>query len=157
MGKSLTPAMEDYLETIAALDKEKGVARVKDIGAALGVKNPTVSSALKTLSEKGLVSHKKYGHVDITPAGSRAARDIQDKHNLICRFLTDILDMDEEEAAEDACRMEHAISPETFSRLREFLKFTGAGPDRDAPLWLRRFKHFLKSTARGPASGGEKQ
>ncbi len=145
MKKDLTSSMEDYLETIAALDKKKGVVRVKDIGGALGVKNPTVNSALKTLSEKGLVKHQKYGYVNITPAGSRAAQTIQDKHNLIFKFLTDILDIAEKEAAEDACRIEHAISPKTFNRLAQFIRFVETGLNQGNPQWLKSFKHYLKT------------
>ncbi len=145
MSKSLTPVMEDYLETIALLDKKKGVVRVKDIGEALEVKNPTVNSALKTLSEKGLVKHQKYGYVNITPAGSKAAQAIQDKHNLIFKFLTSILDIDQKEASQDACRIEHAISPETFNRLAQFIRFVETGLNQGNPQWLKSFKHYLKT------------
>jgi len=102
--------MEDYLETIAALKKRRdGIARVRDISNLLNVKSPTVNAALKTLSEKGLVVHERYGYVNLTAKGEEKAKEIQGKHNILFKFLTKILDIDEKTSSEDACKMEHDL------------------------------------------------
>ncbi len=142
---SLTSVMEDYLEAIAMLAEKKGVVRVKDIGEALGVKNPTVNSALKKLSEKGLIKHQKYGYVNITRAGFQAAQAIQDKHNLIFKFLTQILDIDKKKASEDACQMEHAISFKTFTQLTNFITFIENNFNKQKPQWLKKFRRYSKA------------
>lgn len=119
----LTSNMEDYLETIAALQKVKGVARVRDIGAKLKVKSSSVNSALHNLSDGGFVIHEKYGYVELTKKGKKIAAQIQDKHDILIKFLADILKVDKAVAAEDACKMEHTISQQTYEKIVEFVKY----------------------------------
>ncbi len=119
----LTSNMEDYLETIAALQKVKGVARVRDIGAKLKVKSSSVNSALQNLSDGGFVIHEKYGYVELTKEGKKIAAQIQDKHDILIKFLADILKVDKAVAAEDACKMEHTISQQTYEKIVEFVKY----------------------------------
>jgi DtxR family Mn-dependent transcriptional regulator len=145
MKKKLTSAMEDYLEAIAALKKRNNVARVRDIGRLLSVKSSSVNAALRTLSKKGLVTHEKYGYVDLTPLGEEIAQKVQNKHDLLFRFLTEILSISDNEALEDACKMEHAISPKTFDRLTKFIRFVETGLDGGRPQWLKSFNHYLKT------------
>lgn len=140
--------MEDYLETIAALKKEKGVARVRDISRAIGVKDPSVNSALNFLSKEGLVIHERYGYVDLTSAGEQIARKIQNRHNMLFKFFTKILKVDRKIASEDACKIEHTISPQTFSRLTEFIQFVEAGLDGNRPQWLKSLDHYFKTGKR---------
>jgi DtxR family Mn-dependent transcriptional regulator len=143
--KSLTGTMEDYLEAIALLKKQESVPRVRDIGRLLGVKGSSVNVAIKTLSQKGLVMHEKYGYVDLTPAGEDVARKVQDKHDILLAFLTKVLNISETEAAQDACKMEHAISYKTFNRMTKFMQFVETGIDNGKPQWLKSFKHYLKT------------
>ena len=74
--KETTASMEDYLEAIAMLNEEGKVARVTQISQTLGVKKPSVTSALKKLSDDGLVKHERYGYVALTPEGARIAMDV---------------------------------------------------------------------------------
>ena len=145
MKNKLSSTMEDYLETIAVLKKQSDVARVRDIGRLLGVKSSSVNSALKTLSKKGLVLHEKYGYVNLTSVGEEIACNIQSKHNLLLKFLTEILDINDKEALKDACKMEHAISSKTFDRLTKFIRFMETGLNGGKPQWLKSFKHYLKT------------
>ena len=145
MKKKLSSTMEDYLEAIAALKKQNGIARVRDIGLLLGVKSPSVNAALKTLSKKELVIHEKYGYVNLTSAGKKVARNIQGRHDLLLKFLTEILDINDDEALQDACKMEHAISSKTFDRLTKFIQFVETGLNGERPQWLKSFKHYLKT------------
>ena len=146
--EKLSSNMEDYLEATAALKKENGVARVRDIGRLLGVRSSSVNAALITLSKKGLVIHEKYGYVNLTSGGESIAREIQNKHDVLLKFLTKILNIEDNIAVEDACKMEHAISPKTFNKLTKFIEFVETGLDDDMPEWLKSFRHYLKTGKR---------
>jgi len=113
----LTQSLEDYLEAIKILQAEKGIARVKDIGRFLKVKNPSVVSALGVLSRNGYVEHEKYGHVELTPKGMKEAGRIHSKHRAIVEFLNRKLGIPMEIARMDACRIEHVISEVTYEKI----------------------------------------
>ncbi len=113
----LSAALENYLETIAALKREKKYARVGDIAKALGVKSSSVNVAINFLAENGLVIHEKYGYVDLTEEGEKIAAEIQKKHDLLFSFFNGILFIDSDIAAEEACEVEHCVSAETVHRL----------------------------------------
>ncbi len=119
----LTSTMEDYLEAIYSLKKEKGVARVGEIADKLDVKSSTVNSAIKFLSDQGLVIHERYGYVDLTKEGGQAALEIRNKHDVLFYFLTKFLMLDTTLAEKEACSIEHSIGERTFLRLRKFLRF----------------------------------
>ena len=89
--KPLTPVMEDYLEAIFDLDQEKRVVRVKDIAKRMDVKMPTVSSMLKTLNDRGMVNYEKYEYVELTDDGADVGKEIRRRHELLLKFLMDIL------------------------------------------------------------------
>ncbi len=145
MDKKISSNMEDYLEAIATFKKQNNIARVRDIGRLLGVKSSSVNAALRVLSEKGFVAHERYGYVNLTPRGEAIASNIQSKHDLLLKFLTEILSINENEASQDACKMEHAISPKTFDRLTKFIRFVETGLNGRKPQWLKSFKHYLKT------------
>jgi len=113
----LSQSLEDYLEAIKILSKEKGIARVKDIGKFLIVKNPSVVSAINNLSRSGYVKHEKYGHVELTPKGEKKAEQIYKKHRVIVKFLNRNLKIPIDIAKKDACKIEHVISNETYERI----------------------------------------
>lgn len=117
----LTESLEDYLEAIQILKEEKKVARVKEIGNLLNVKNSSVVNALNILKKKGLIIHEKYGYVDFTEKGKREAKKIHRKHKIILKFLEEVLGVPHEIALRDACRIEHVISKETFKRIKKFV------------------------------------
>jgi DtxR family Mn-dependent transcriptional regulator len=82
-----------------------------------------VTTALRSLAKRELVTHEKYGHVELTEAGRKQAEKIANRHQIIIRFLRDILKMDPETSSKDACLIEHAVSPETVRRLAVFTEF----------------------------------
>jgi len=118
----LTQSLEDYLESIKILKEKKGIVRVKDIGKFLNVTNPSVVSALNILSKKGYVKHEKYGYIQLTEKGEREAEKIYERHKTIVKFLENILGLPHEIARRDACKIEHVISPETYKKIKEFIK-----------------------------------
>ncbi len=123
-----TASMEDYLEAVAMLRGEGKVVKVSQISRKLKVKMPSVTSALKKLSEQGLVEHEKYGHIKLTLEGNKVAEEVLRRHKALTRFLTEALGIDQETAEEDACKMEHFISPLSMERLAKFVEFIGACP-----------------------------
>lgn len=116
---------EDYLETIAVLQKRNGLARVRDIANKLDVKASSVNTAIKTLSQNGFVNYERYGHIELTEKGKQKARAIQKKHDLLTAFLTKVLKVKTRIAEIDACKLEHAISTQTFTALTLFMKEQG--------------------------------
>ena len=139
--KPLTPTMEDYLEAIFNLGKNKRIVRVRDIAKKLGVKMPTVTNMLKTLSEKGLIEYEKYEFLELTGKGSDVGNDIDQRHQILRRFLTDKLKIDFDQADEDACKMEHAVSPTTLERFVDFMRFIEDCP-RGGASWLEYFNEY---------------
>ena len=140
---NLTPTMEDYLEAIYILSKEKRVVRVKDIAERLEVKMPTVTGMLKTLSDKGMIDHEKYEYLELTGKGSHIGSQIDHRHQLLKSFLIDILQINHDQADEDACKMEHAVSPTTLERIVEFMEFIENCP-RSGSDWLDLFNEYRR-------------
>jgi DtxR family Mn-dependent transcriptional regulator len=141
--KPLTSVMEDYLEAIFDLDKDKKVVRVKDIAKRMNVKMPTVSSMLKTLNSRGLVHYEKYEYVELTKNGAKVGREMRRRHEVLRQFLTDILNIRPKTADEEACMMEHALSTATLNRLADFMEFIQICP-RTGDSWLQFFEEYRK-------------
>ena len=144
--QDLSHSAQDYLEAVYVLADKDGLTRVKEVADFLDVKKPSVVSAMKALMKKGLVHHQHYGCLELTPKGKTLARDIHNRHQVLFRFLHQVLGVDPETAEADACRLEHHISPETLDHLVKFVEFTDAFPDREkVPKWLRFFKKYSET------------
>ena len=114
---NLSAALENYLETIADLKKEKKYARIGDIAKVLDVKSSSVNVAINFLTDQGFVIHEKYGYVDLTEKGEKIAAEVQRKHDILYKFLNELLFVDSAVAADEACEIEHCVSSETIYRL----------------------------------------
>jgi len=121
----LTPSMEDYLEAIFEIDKQKRAVRVKDVSEKLGVTMPSVNGALKTLESKGMISHEKYEYIELTDAGMKQASRIASRHETLFIFLKEILGVDRDTAEEDACRIEHVLSADSMNKIVAFVEKSG--------------------------------
>ena len=108
---------EDYLEMILMLREEKGYARSTDIAARLGVTKPSVSFAMKNLRENGYITMDPNSLIDLTEAGLVIARRIYERHKILTQFFIQ-LGVDDRIAREDACKIEHDLSEETFAAIR---------------------------------------
>lgn len=133
----LTSQGEDYLEAIYHLRAERGLARARDIALRLGVHKSTVTGALHSLAEKGLVEYAPYEAAGLTREGRRRARDVIRRHEAIGRFLSEVLMLDAARSQESACRIEHAIGPRLVERLLEFSAFFEESP-RFRSAWLQK-------------------
>ena len=143
METKQSASMEDYLESILTLGQGKEAVRVSQMSKALGVKMPSVTSALAKLSQEGLVEHQRYGRVQLTQEGERIAEDVFHRHEALRHFLSEILNIDPETAADDACKMEHTISPATQEKLAKFVQFVSS-PTQGQPKWLKIFHNYAK-------------
>lgn len=128
----LTPSLEDYLETIYLLQQGSELARVRDIATARDVKASSVSPALKQLAELGYLEYEQRKFIRLTETGKVAARRVYARHVLLFQFFHDILGMNEEQAREEACGLEHALSDEGMERFVRFFESRSACPHQGA-------------------------
>ncbi len=112
---------EDYLEAILRLRESKGQVRSVDIAQLLGVTKPSVSFAMKKLRENEFICMDRDNLITLTETGEEIARRIYDRHRTITTFLMKI-GVEEAVAREDACKLEHDISEESFNALRRHLQ-----------------------------------
>ena len=109
---------ENYLETILTLSQQKPNVRSIDIVNELNFSKPSVSVAMKNLRENGYIQMDGNGFITLTPSGLAIAEKIYERHTLISQWRIS-LGVDEKIAQEDACRMEHVISTETFEAIKK--------------------------------------
>jgi Mn-dependent DtxR family transcriptional regulator len=112
---------ENYLETILILSRRLPVVRSVDISNELGFKKSSVSIAMKNLREKGHITVTDAGFIYLTDSGREIAETIYERHELISAFLSS-LGVPASVAAEDACRIEHVISAESFAALKQHIQ-----------------------------------
>ena len=117
--KNRHESIEDYLETILELSKIKQVVRSIDIAQAMNYSKPSVSIAMKKLKEKQYVNIDDNGYITLTELGLKVAESVLERHEIISSVLIQ-LGVNDQTAYEDACRIEHDLSDETFQKIKEF-------------------------------------
>lgn len=133
MPKQLSPSLEDYLEAAYTLSQKDGSARTSEISRLLKVSKPSVNSAIKILSARGLLSQERYGAIRLSPSGKKAGAEISGRHVTLREFFVEVLGLGPAQAERDACRAEHALSPEALRRVGALTLFLKA-PARNALL-----------------------
>ena len=116
---------EMYLETIYVLSKKGGEVRSVEVGEYMGFSKPSVSRAVGLLKQGGYLIMDRDGSLTLTEEGLGVAKKIYERHTLLSDFLVR-LGVDEKTAAEDACKIEHDISDESFAAIKRHVK-TGTG------------------------------
>jgi len=119
--KPISSTHEMYLKVLHQVGGQRGVARLTDLARGLGVSPGTVSGVLHKLEDMHLVEHQRYGFVALTREGNGVAECVLRRYETIRALLTDVLGVDAETAAVDACMMEHAASQTTVDRMRALL------------------------------------
>jgi hypothetical protein len=114
-------AAEMYLETILSLKKKTGVVRAVDIAREMGYSKPTISEQMKKFRENGYVEVDNEGHITLTEKGLEIAEATLERHIALGEILQK-MGVSKETAIEDACRIEHYISEETFECFKEYFK-----------------------------------
>ena len=112
---------EDYLESILVLQETGGQVRSIDIVNLLGYYKPSVSIAMKKLRESGYISMSPDGLITLNESGLEIARQVYSRHQVVTKLFV-MMGVPHEIAAEDACRVEHDLSQETFERIRDFVR-----------------------------------
>lgn len=121
---TINESAENYLETILILSKRLPVVRSVDISVEMNFKKSSVSVAMKNLRENGYITVSDAGFITLTPSGLEIANMIYERHTFLSKWLIS-LGIDEQTAAEDACRMEHVISPESFQAIKNYVEKSG--------------------------------
>ena len=121
LNQIMTPGMENYLKALIRLSGGVGV-QSSDVADALGVTKGSVSCMMNRLRDEGYITKERYGLVSLTEKGRKEAAGITRRYNLIQSFFVRILGVDAATAAEDACRIEHIISPQSIDRIDEKLE-----------------------------------
>lgn len=116
-----TDRMEDYLEVIYELMKQKGYATAVDISESLNVSSPSVTKMLQRLNESKYLRYEKYRGINLTDEGIAVAENIREKHNLLAEFFK-MIGVDENIANIDAEGVEHHLHPETLKKLQAFIR-----------------------------------
>ncbi len=121
MRKFINESAENYLETILILSKKLPVVRAVDIANELDFKKSSVSIAMKNLREKEQITVTDAGYIYLTDAGREIAEMIYERHEVISKGLM-ALGVPQETATEDACRIEHVISKESFEAVKKYIQ-----------------------------------
>ncbi|MCK4539044.1 MAG: metal-dependent transcriptional regulator [Candidatus Krumholzibacteria bacterium] len=149
--KKLTSKLEDYLLTVYRLERETRVARPRDIGRRRKVAKSTVTSALRSLAENGLVNYEPYEAVTLTVEGKKQAESLTIRNHVLRDFLEDILGFPPEEARSAACGMEHALDSTAVDRFVCFLAYIKHG-GHEIPRWIEEFRDCAKEGSLGESS-----
>jgi DtxR family Mn-dependent transcriptional regulator len=137
---ALTASLEDYLETIFHIIAEKQVARSKDIARQLKVSYASVTGALRSLADKGLINYSPYDVITLTQQGKTAAEDIIRRHETLRDFFVNVLAVDGKDADDAACKMEHSIPSVILERFIQFAQFVEVCP-RGGSKWIAGFRY----------------
>ncbi len=111
---------ENYLEAILVISKRKGYVRSIDVANELSVSKPSVSVAMKSFKNEGYISVSEAGDISLTDKGREIAEKVYERHNVVASFLL-LLGVSEENAYADSCKIEHVLSEESFSKLKEYV------------------------------------
>lgn len=113
---------ENYLETILLLQQQKGSVRSIDVATYMNFTKASVSRAMSILKRENYILMEADGNIVLTETGLAKANAVLERHRLLTRFLRENLNVPEEIAEKDACRIEHVISPETFAGIKKLIK-----------------------------------
>lgn len=113
-------SIEDYLETILSLQQTLGNVRSIDVANELNYTKPSVSVAMKKLREMDYITVASTGYITLTESGRKRAEDVLERHTLLSNWLMSI-GVEEAVAKEDACKIEHDLSPESFAAIKKYV------------------------------------
>jgi DtxR family Mn-dependent transcriptional regulator len=134
--------IEDYLELIYDLQKERKRVHTNDIAAIFGINPASVTEIFQKLSDVGYINYEKYSGVILTGRGKKIAKQTKKKHNTLREFLL-ILGIDEEIAEKDACEMEHILHPRTLDMIIKFGEVLKQC--KVTPFWQQRMRQYVKT------------
>ena len=139
MQEKLSSSLEDYLEVIYNFIKKNEKVRAIDISRELNVSRASVTEALKKLADKNLINYGRYDVISMTDEGKMQALGVIEKHETLHYFFEKIMDLDADEAAETACKIEHIISENVFNKFSALKDFHQSHPD-----YIEKFKRYCR-------------
>ena len=139
----LSASLEDYLEAIFWIVRQKQAARAKDISDRLSVGRSSVTGALHALAERALINDAPYDLITLTEKGRTIAEDVVRRHEVLRDFFVKVLSVGAEDAEAAACRMEHAIPEGVLRRFLEFVEFMDCCP-RAGAKWIKGFSYYCE-------------
>lgn len=126
---NLSSSLEDYLECVYNRINANGSVKAIEISKELNVSRASVTEALNKLAKKEYINYGRYEMISITDLGTQKAKEIINKHNIVQSFFEDILGIENQEATETACRIEHIITENVLNKLSEFTKYCSENAD----------------------------
>ncbi len=142
----LSASLEDYLEVIAHIIKEKKVARAKEIASRLNVSRSSVTEAFRALAKKKLINYAPYEVITLTNKGHEVSEDIIHRHHALKEFFTKVLAVEDKIADIGACKIEHTAPREIIDQMIQFVQFLERCP-RGGTDWIESFRTFCKNGA----------
>ena len=139
----LTASQEDYLEAIYHISAKKMAARAKDISRRLEVRASSVTGALRNLSKLGLINYAPYDLITLTDEGRIVAEEIVRRHQALQHFLVNVLGVEQQEADEAACRMEHSVPKRIVDRIVKYAEYIEKCP-KGGITWNSGFGYYCK-------------
>ncbi len=119
--RTISTALEDYLEAIYILSADNPAVRITDVARYLGISKPSANRAVNSLKAQGYVDHEPYGDILLTERGRQHADTVYSRHRLIKKFLVSVLGVEEENADCEACLIEHSVSQDTVDKIESFI------------------------------------
>ncbi|MEG0614225.1 MAG: metal-dependent transcriptional regulator [Oscillospiraceae bacterium] len=113
---------ENYLETILILQNKNGFVRSIDVANELDFAKPSISRAMSILKKAEYITIEENGQIKFTEKGYEKATEVYERHRVISRFLADFLKVSPKTADDDACKIEHFLSQESFDKMKEFVE-----------------------------------
>lgn len=142
MGKhNLTQSLENYLKAVYEICKLQKAARIKDIANYLKIGASSTSEAIKVLADKKYVNYTPYGIITLSAKGKKKAEEKITRHQTICRFLREVLLVDEADIEENAEKIEYAVSQDVLDKFIRFLTFMQTCSCKE-PKWIKSYKYY---------------
>ena len=139
----LTASQEDYLEAIYHISAKKMAARAKDISTRLDVRASSVTGALRNLAKLGLINYAPYDLITLTDEGKIVAEEVARRHQALEHFLVNVLGVEQKEADEAACRMEHSVPKAIVDRIIKYAEYVEKCP-KGGITWNSGFGYYCK-------------
>ena len=117
----ISKSLEEYLKTIYILKQHNGQPRVTDIADKMNCSKPSVNKSLKILNEEGLINYESYGQIELTNEGIKLSKKILEAYDIVNVFLTEILEVEKEQAEQEAQKIKMSMSDETLNKLARYL------------------------------------
>ena len=142
--EQLSLHQQQYMETIYSLCQREKHAHAKDIAEELNVRMPSVTEALRTLSDMGLINYQVRQAATLTPKGFDIGSELNNRHKVVAVFFTDVLGIDADNAEKYACKVEHVIDDELRKRLSDYVAFLKEGVRGETKKQLTAFRENWK-------------